>query len=436
MNQIEKACVFCGQSCVGHARIKDAKGHYAHKTCAEKHSKPQSVEPEPGLTDDGLGAGLGGGMDDLLGDLEPIETDGVAAASGCAGCGMRMEPGAVVCMNCGFDTQSGKGLKTKQLDRKPKRDSKAASIGAAAGGMAVKPILPVLGAIIGGLIGAGIWAFISYQFNVEIGWIAIGVGALCGIGAAIGSNGEGGALTGGMAALVAMASIAAGKYAAVTWAVEDAFGDDFFSPLALHEIDDDMVMTSIADNIARDYIDAGESLVWPDPTIYMMAANWPDDYPRDIIDETWAIWDGLSFTEKAAERRELSQEWEMRMSDVDDDWVMEEIAYEICSSRTARGETIEWDDPYLPLMVSGWPDDYPENVQNGATDRWSALSEDDRHTKRLEVLDDVNARRSMGGEMGQAIVHAGFMDSFMHPLDLLFMLFAVGAAYKLGSGDD
>lgn len=440
MSHIEKECVFCGQSCAGQARIKDAKGNYAHKACAEQHAGSKSAEPEPvgvgGGLGDGLGDGLGGGMDDLLGDLEPIETEAMSAASACPGCGRRMDAGAVVCMNCGFDSQSGKSLKTKRLDRKPKRDSKAASIGAAAGGMALKPILPVLGAVIGGLIGAGIWTLIAYQFNYEIGLIAIVVGVLCGIGAAIGAGGEGGAFTGGMAALVAMGSICLGKYAAISMIVDDVYGGDLFTPLTLNEVDDQMVMTSIADDITRDYLDAGQSVEWPDPTIYIDAAIWPDDYPRDIIDETWWIWDGMSFTEKAVKRRALGQEWDIPMSEVDDDWVMEEIAYGLCSTRIAQGESIQWDDLYLPLEVSTWPDDYPEHVQSNATERWSAMGPDDQHTYRLDVLDEVNSQRTLSGEAGQAIVKAGFISTFMHPRQLFFMLLAVGAAFKLGSGDE
>ncbi len=432
MSHIEKVCVFCAQSCAGQARIRDSKGNYAHKACAEQAVAQKAATPEPMAGDDGLG----GGMDDLLVDIEPIEPDAVAAASGCPGCGLRMEPGTVVCMNCGFDTQSGKGLKTKQFDRAPKQSSKAASIGAAAGGMALKPVLPILGAVIGGLIGAGIWTFIAYQFNYEIGLIAIGVGVLCGIGAAIGSGGEGGAFTGGMAALVAMGSICVGKYAAISMIVDDMYGSDLFTPLTLNEVDDEMVMTSIADDITRDYLDAGQPVEWPDPTIYLIAAVWPDDYPREIIDETWSVWDAMPFVEKSTERRELAQKWDMRMRDVEDDWVMEEIAGGLVRSTQARGETIEWDDPYLPLKLTTWPDDYPEHIRTNALERWAGMNPDDQHTYRLDVLDDVNSRRTLGGETGQAIVKSGFMSTFMHPRQLLFMLVAVGAAFKLGSGGE
>ena len=441
MSQSEKVCVFCGQSCAGQARIKDAKGNYAHQSCAEQQQAKSAVSEDDGLyADAGHDDGLGGGMDDLWDDMEPAEQEMGqqvgGAASACAGCGTRMEPGAMVCMSCGYNAQSGKALKTKKRDRNKKGGgSKAASIGVAAGGLALKPILPVLGAVIGGLIGAGVWAFIAYQFNVEIGWIAVGVGALCGLGASIGAGGEGGAVTGGMAALVAMGAISMGKYAAVTWSVDDYFGEEFFSPLTLEEIDDELTMTYIADEITRDYIAAGETIEWPDPEIFMMSAVWPEDYPQDIIDETWDIWDGMGFTDKSVKRRALAQDWDMSMSDIEDDWVMEDIADGICRARIANDEEIAWENQSLPLDVSMWPEDYPESIQAQASERWEAMSGDDRHTYRLGVMERVNEQRQLSSDFGQEIIKEGFIDSFMHPFDLLFMLLAVFAAFGIASNE-
>ena len=39
-----------------------------------------------------------------------------------------------------------------------------------------------LGGLVGGAIGAAIWAGIVYAIHVEIGWLAWGVGALVGLG--------------------------------------------------------------------------------------------------------------------------------------------------------------------------------------------------------------------------------------------------------------
>ena len=65
MSQPEKVCVICGESCAGQARIKDAKGNYAHRACAEakKTSRPA---PEPAPAGDV-------GMDALWDDLPEVE---------------------------------------------------------------------------------------------------------------------------------------------------------------------------------------------------------------------------------------------------------------------------------------------------------------------------------------------------------------------------
>lgn len=439
MSQTEKVCVLCGQSCAGEPRIKDAKGNYAHRACAEQQQKAKQAElaeNEALYADESIDDGFGEGMDDLWDDIEPTEAEAGGAASACPGCGTRMEPGVLVCMSCGYNTQSGKAVKTKKRDAKTKSGgSKAASVGVAAGGLALKPILPVLGAVIGGLIGAGVWAFISYQFNIEIGWIAIGVGALCGLGGAIGAGGEGGAITGGMAALVAMGAISMGKYAAVTWQVDDYLGDEYFTPLTLDEIDDELILTYLADDICTDFINAGEAIDWPDPEIYLRSAMWPDDYPQDIIDETWDIWDDMGFTEKMNARRAIADEWDMSSSDVEDDWVMEEIAYGIGLDRIAVDTPIEWDNPLLPFDVSMWPEDYPESIRTQTNERWDAMGSEGQHAFRLGVLDRVNEQRSLSSEFGQEVIKAGFIDSFMHPLDLVFMLLAVMAAFGIASNE-
>lgn len=441
MSGLEKICVLCGKSCEGQPRIKNNKGQYAHQACVKSRQEQAAPEPEPveGEVEDYALGGALGGMDDLLGDLPEQQSEPMgAAASACPSCGQRLNEGAMVCMGCGFNVQSGRAIKTVARDKKKSgkgAGAGAASLGAKAGGMALAPVLPLIGAVIGGAIGAAVWAGIAYQFNYEIGWIAIGVGFLCGLGAAIGARGEGGALTGGMAALVAMASISAGKYAAVSWAVNDAFGGTLFEPMVLEDLTEEDVLTSLADEICREHTAAGDPVEWDNPQIFLEAAMWPDDFPADIRGEVRDHWHGLSDVEKRKLRRDVGEEWDLSVSEVDDDWVLERLAFDMCESRLASGETIDWGNPDLPLQVTLWPDDYPVSVQEQTRQRWDAMSVDDQHVYRLDLLDETNAQRSQTGELGQAIVNEGFKQSFMHPLDLLFMLLAVGAAYGVASNE-
>ena len=72
-------------------------------------------------------------------------------------------------------------------------------------------IMSVSGGLIGGFVGAAIWAAIIALTEYEIGWIAWAVGALVGIGVRIGSSGEEGPWLGILSVLIAFASIYAGK---------------------------------------------------------------------------------------------------------------------------------------------------------------------------------------------------------------------------------
>lgn len=77
----------------------------------------------------------------------------------------------------------------------------------------------LLGALVGAVVGAVIWAGVSYFTGYEVGWVAWGIGALVGGGAkAMGSNDK---ATAGACAVLALASIFAGKVIAVEVTVGD-----------------------------------------------------------------------------------------------------------------------------------------------------------------------------------------------------------------------
>jgi len=162
MSDGEKICVLCGLSCAGQARTKNEQGQYAHMACVKARQEQQQGRVDDGLGDEALyGEALGGGMDDLLGDIdspEAIDSELGGAAMACPGCGQRMDAGAVVCMACGYNTQSGRSMSTKSKEVKPGGGATGAALGGVAkvGGAAASPMLPFVGALIGGAIGAAV----------------------------------------------------------------------------------------------------------------------------------------------------------------------------------------------------------------------------------------------------------------------------------------
>ncbi len=209
----EKICVICGVSCAGQPRIRNEQGAYAHQSCVEgrKSAVPAAASAAVGADDLSDDEALMGALLDDAVLMEP-EPDGAAAIrEGCTGCGMALPGGAVICMSCGHDTRTGKGLKTvvkKTQEREPRgRLTERSAVAASASHL----IGATIGAALGGAIGAAIWAGIIAAVQFQASMVAIVVAALCGIGAAYGARANVGVLTGLIALVFAVGAIVAGK---------------------------------------------------------------------------------------------------------------------------------------------------------------------------------------------------------------------------------
>ncbi len=101
---------------------------------------------------------------------------------------------------------------------KKKKPGKSA-VGEIAVDAAKLPLAIALGAG-GALVGAFLWALVVKITGYEIGWIAIGVGFLTGLGFTL-SGASLNNFTGVIAAVLAVVGIFAGKYIAVTWILNE-----------------------------------------------------------------------------------------------------------------------------------------------------------------------------------------------------------------------
>jgi len=79
----------------------------------------------------------------------------------------------------------------------------------------------ILGGLIGGGIGAAIWAAIGHFGGIEIGWMALGVGALTGIGLHVGGQAYGDARSGWIAVAIAIFSIVLGRFVTLLLFMQD-----------------------------------------------------------------------------------------------------------------------------------------------------------------------------------------------------------------------
>jgi hypothetical protein len=131
----KKVCVVCGADVAGKPRVKDAAGHYMCAGECQQKAESQAKErakarqaaaalqppppPKQGPVVKSASAPTDGSM---LGDL--ISNSPMVNAVACTACGNPMPGGAVVCTRCGFNTQTGKNLKTAVIREKEKKEAK------------------------------------------------------------------------------------------------------------------------------------------------------------------------------------------------------------------------------------------------------------------------------------------------------------------------
>lgn len=158
-----KICSACGVDCAHQRRVRDASGRYMCGSCYDDRLARQA-DPEP------IGLGVGA-LDDIGYDIEPA-AEGIASMATCPGCGRPLEAGAVVCVGCGYNKQSGTMIKARVLEHHEdevlaaaQRDRRARSAAAAAAAYRTPLIMFVVGMI--GMLGiygsqGGVWAAFAY----------------------------------------------------------------------------------------------------------------------------------------------------------------------------------------------------------------------------------------------------------------------------------
>lgn len=140
-----------------------------------------------------------------------------------------------------------------------------------------------IGGLVAAAIGAGVWALISWMTNYEIGWIAIGIGALVGAGVGLGGKSTNAGIT---AVLLTVLSIAGGKYAAISLVINDEMGGEFTAESLEADVRAALatergLIESVADDIAWQRTEDGEVLDWPRGMSYETAYALTE-YPQDV----------------------------------------------------------------------------------------------------------------------------------------------------------
>lgn len=160
----------------------------------------------------------------------------------------------------------------------------------------------LIGGVVAGAAGAAIWAVIAYFANMEIGWIAWGIGLAVGVGVAVGNRGEGSVPAGVLAALLAAASVVVGKYATVQLMLPNEAEIVSSSVAALD--DPELLLSYVADDVVREFAADGRPVRWPAGGDSLQPTK-AADYPADVWAQAQVRWGGMTPDARAGYRADL-----------------------------------------------------------------------------------------------------------------------------------
>lgn len=211
MTDTQKVCVICKQDCSTVPRIKNGEGRYACRSCVETKQKQSSREASAHAAQQQrprtfLDADDGEGFIDLSGVLEAERAaqPTMQAGSACPGCGMRLQDGQTLCLDCGYDTTRGKPAKQRKIkEAKPERTDDPSHPGIARMGIGAAC------AAGGAIAGTAIWIPASIASGNALHVLTFVVGGFAGAASLIPVRGYGTKMVGLAAALATAIAVAA-----------------------------------------------------------------------------------------------------------------------------------------------------------------------------------------------------------------------------------
>lgn len=107
-----KVCVICKQDCSGRPHVKDKQGRYACRACVEKKQAKTAAAKAPQQPQTG-------GTDPVMAKL--VEGSVAVKSTPCSQCSNPIPPDGIVCTNCGFNTETGKSMRTRVTVEEPEK---------------------------------------------------------------------------------------------------------------------------------------------------------------------------------------------------------------------------------------------------------------------------------------------------------------------------
>lgn len=331
----------------------------------------------------------------------------------CPGCGAAIPGNAALCVQCGYNLQTGKQTKEANL-RATKASAVARKLASGAGGFALGCILSAVGA----LIGAAVWALIAIVGELEIGFIACLIGFLAGAGMVLGYR-EKNQRAGVVAAGIAVLGIGAARVIMILFFLSAEIGDF----VDTREFQQMVLSTHLAQ------LDFQEQNLPP----------WNEDAWWELLEQKQQEELGPLNASGFAHAWESFEDWS---SDVK--WQDEDFVRSFLIDRLAQQGLPEYTDGEPPISLEEW-----EERCRAATTEADAMStaEQVQRAKELKREGDVpldidEISEMLEGAVGVASIlgaqeEIGWTRLFVdHPLDLLFIGLALVGAFRIASGSE
>lgn len=345
-------------SCGQQYRVKE---EFAGRTTTCKKCGSKVTVPKPAL--DPMGD-LGSLLDEELGPAgsSPSVAAEDSATPLCPACDAKLPKGGRLCLQCGFDTTTGKLLETAGAATVAAHNTDSLWSGPLR--LLLGTGISGMGAILGGLV----WAAVALMTGFQFGWIAIAVGAAAGGGMAAAFAGQGGGpIAGAISAGMALVGVVLGKIFIVVWLLMPLLTGD----LGAFSFKREFLAATIADEAMQE-----RGVALDDP-------EYDRAYEAHYQDALRAL---EEVDDEEIDRRMLEVTEEMRRE--------AELAVQQPPPADGNDEVDEQDPP-------------------------------ERLTAHVEDFEPQAEEASALGLL---------FSSLFHPLELLFVLLAMGTAFKLGSG--
>lgn len=149
----------------------------------------------------------------------------------------------------------------------------------------------LIAGLVAGVVGAAAWGALTFFTHREFGIVAWGIGLLVGFAVFKAMGAKASAASGVLAAVVALCTIAGGKFTAVYIEVDKA-AQKVRGEVA--HIGEGGAKIQLADQVVAEYQAAGKNVEFANGITSVEAAEKPEHYPKELWNDVESRWSSLS----------------------------------------------------------------------------------------------------------------------------------------------